>query len=201
MAGISSISSASRKFAAARAGRRRSARDETACRRRCRAGRPRRTARRSPCVASVMVRHRRRVAVHEVDVVVLGDVLEQRIRAQRGELVPAHVRHRAARASAQAPHGVRHHAEAIRRRLLRSARTAAACRGRCRARVASASGSTSRRPGRAQARMASPAAPTPGRITCVALRARRFGSVVTRVPRRAARARSGARRGWRRRCR
>ncbi len=102
-------------------GRRRypSARDETARRGNCRW---RTTARERLAVVGDCQRRlgdRRRIAVHEVHVVTSPRCRQQRIRAQRPQLVPAHVRHGAIRRAGQALHVAADDAQA--RRYLPSA--------------------------------------------------------------------------------
>ena len=106
---------------------------------------------------------RRRVAVHEIDVVARrpkpassGSV---RSAVQR---VPAHVRHRqvAGRREARAPR--RRRRRGMRCRPPRSGDRAAACRGRCRAPAACSSRIAASSPWPRSRAIASPAAPTPG---------------------------------------
>ena len=136
--------------------------------------------------------------VHEIHVVIVGQALRQGRFLPDVQLVPAHVRDGIALARRQPGHACWNDAETRSWRLPRCRRTAAACRGRSRAPVASMCGMTSARPKCRKRAMASPAAPTPGRMTRCA-RAQFVGVgryVATRRP--ADRAQSAATQCWRR---
>ena len=117
---------------------------------------------------------RQRVAVHEVGVIAVVQTRRAARAAQRSQACSSPCAER----GGPAPRGKRaarpgNDAETARRRLRRKPRTAAASRGRCRAPAGVKRGHHldpgRRRRSRA---MASAAAPTPGRITCVAARIR-----------------------------
>src|SRR5215471_18688768 len=57
----------------------------------------------------------RGIAVHEVHVLVLDDIREQRIGAQRRELVPTHMRYRSAGLGFEATYAIGNDAETLRR--------------------------------------------------------------------------------------
>src|SRR5688572_8409113 len=59
------------------------------------------------------VGHRRREAVHEVDVVATCDVIEERRWAAEFELIPAHVRYRQAAMMVEATHATGQHSQAL----------------------------------------------------------------------------------------
>ncbi len=161
--------------------------------------RRRRSRRRRRCRAE-----RQRVAVHEIGVVAVAECRRSSGCCAGSTLTSFQPMCGTGRrrSAANAARVSGQDAEAARVAFLAVPRTAAACRGRCRAPAASAR--DQRAPARARRRraMASAAAPTPGRITWLArLWMPRGIRGQLGAPSRAARARTAARRCWRRRCR